>query len=136
MSKTVLITGASTGIGRATALLFQQRGWNVVASMRSPQNSPELASLPHTICLPVDVTQPETIHTAIDRAIAQFGSIDVLINNAGYALMGAFEACQMTEIRHQFETNVFGLMEVTRAILPHFRQRRRGILINVASVGR
>jgi NAD(P)-dependent dehydrogenase (short-subunit alcohol dehydrogenase family) len=135
MSKTVFITGASTGIGKVTAQLFQQQGWNVVATMRSPEKSPELANLPNVLCLPLDVTQVDTIHAAIDRAISQFGSIDVLVNNAGYALIGAFEACEMADIRSQFETNVFGLMEVTRAILPHFRLRRQGILVNVASVG-
>ncbi len=135
MSKTILITGASTGIGRATAQLFQQQGWNVVATMRSPEKSPELADLPNVLCLALDVTQPDTIHAAIDRAIAHFGSIDVIVNNAGYALIGAFEACEMAEIRGQFETNVFGLMEVTRAILPHFRQRQQGIVVNVASIG-
>jgi NAD(P)-dependent dehydrogenase (short-subunit alcohol dehydrogenase family) len=135
MSKTVFITGASTGIGRATAQLFHQQGWNVVATMRSPEKSTELANLPNVLCLPVDVTQVDTIHAAIDRAISQFGSIDVLVNNAGYALIGAFEACEMADIRSQFETNVFGLMEVTRAMLPHFRLRRQGVLVNVASVG-
>ncbi|WP_373542323.1 SDR family oxidoreductase [Chamaesiphon sp.] len=135
MSKTVLITGASTGIGRATAQLFQQQGWNVVATMRSPEKSTELANLPNVLCLPLDVTKVDTIPAAIDRAIAQFGAIDVLVNNAGYALIGAFEACDMADIRGQFETNVFGLMEVTRAILPHFRLRQQGILINVASIG-
>lgn len=135
MSKTIFITGASTGIGRATAQLFQQQGWNVVATMRDPEKSSELATLPNLLCLPLDVTKIDTIHTAIDRAIAQFGTIDVLVNNAGYALIGAFEACEMADIRGQFETNVFGLMEVTRAILPHFRQRQQGVLINVASIG-
>ena len=135
MTKTVLITGASTGIGRATAQLFQKQGWNVVATMRSPEKSPEFADLPNVLCLPLDVTQVETIHAAIDRAISQFGTIDVVINNAGYALIGAFEACEMADIRAQFETNVFGLMEVTRAILPHFRLRQQGVLVNVASVG-
>jgi NAD(P)-dependent dehydrogenase (short-subunit alcohol dehydrogenase family) len=135
MSKTVLITGASTGIGKATAQLFQQQGWNVVATMRSPDKDSELANLPNVLCLPLDVTQVDTIHAAIDRAIAQFGTIDVVVNNAGYGLIGAFEACEMTDIRGQFETNVFGLMEVTRAILPHFRLRQQGIVVNVASIG-
>lgn len=135
MSKTVLITGASTGIGRATAQVFHQQGWNVVATMRSPEKSPELANLQNVLCLTLDVTQVDTIHAAIDRAISEFGTIDVVVNNAGYALIGAFEACEMADIRGQFETNVFGLMEVTRAILPHFRIRKQGILVNVASVG-
>ncbi len=135
MSKTVLITGASTGIGKATAQLFQQQGWNVVATMRSPERDTELVNLPNVLCLTLDVTQVDTIRTAIDLAIAKFGTIDVVVNNAGYALIGAFEACDMADIRSQFETNVFGLMEVTRAILPHFRLRQQGMLINVSSIG-
>jgi NAD(P)-dependent dehydrogenase (short-subunit alcohol dehydrogenase family) len=135
MSKTVFITGASTGIGKATAELFQQQGWNVVATMRSIDRGAELGSLPNVLCLPLDVTQVDTIHAAVDRAIAKFGSIDVVVNNAGYALIGAFEACEMAEIQRQFATNVFGLMEVTRAILPHFRQRQQGVFVNVASIG-
>ncbi len=135
MTKTLLITGASTGIGRSTAKLFHQQGWNVVATMRSPDKDTELASLPNLLCLPLDVTKVETIQAAIDRAIGQFGSIDVILNNAGYALIGAFEACNLEDIRGQFETNVFGLMSVTQAILPHFRHCQQGILINVASVG-
>jgi NAD(P)-dependent dehydrogenase (short-subunit alcohol dehydrogenase family) len=135
MTKTVLITGASTGIGRATAQIFQQQGWNVVATMRSPEKETELANLANVLCLELDVTKVDTIHTAIDRAIDRFGSIDVVINNAGYALIGAFEACDMSDIRGQFETNVFGLMAVTQAILPHFRQREQGVFVNVASIG-
>jgi NAD(P)-dependent dehydrogenase (short-subunit alcohol dehydrogenase family) len=135
MSKTVLITGASTGIGKSVAQLFQQQGWNVVATMRSPDQNAELAQLPNVLCLALDVTKVETIQTTIDQAIAKFGAIDVVVNNAGYALIGAFEACDMADIRGQFETNVFGLMEVTRAILPHFRQRQQGVIVNVASVG-
>ncbi len=135
MSKTVLITGASTGIGKATAELFHQQGWNVAATMRSPEQATELASLPNMLCLPLDVTKVETIHAALDTAIARFGSIDVVVNNAGYALVGAFEACEMADVRGQFDTNVFGLMEVIRAILPHFRLRKQGIIVNVASIG-
>jgi NAD(P)-dependent dehydrogenase (short-subunit alcohol dehydrogenase family) len=136
MTKTVLITGASTGIGNATAKLFHQQGWNVVATMRSPDKDTELTNLGNNIlCLPLDVTKTETIHAAIDRAIERFGTIDVIVNNAGYALIGAFEACELTDIRSQFETNVFGLMAVTQAILPHFRLRKQGVLVNVASIG-
>jgi NAD(P)-dependent dehydrogenase (short-subunit alcohol dehydrogenase family) len=103
--------------------------------MRSPQQCSELASRPNVLCLCVDVTKVETIHAAVERAIEKFGSIEVVVNNAGYALIGAFEACEMAEIERQFATNVFGLMEVTRAILPHFRLRQQGVFVNVASIG-
>ncbi len=140
--KTVLITGASTGIGKATAILFQQRGWNVVATMRfpkgcvpPPQKVSDLAALDHLICLPLDVTMPASIHSAIAAAIGKFGAIDVVVNNAGYGLVGAFETSTPEQIQRQFDTNVFGLMAVTRAVLPHFRARKQGTIVNVSSVG-
>ena len=133
--KTVLITGASTGIGRATAILFQQRGWNVVATMRSPQKATGLATLENVICLPLDVTDPASIHSAIATAIEKFTAIDVIVNNAGYGLVGAFETSTPEQILRQFDTNVFGLMAVTRAVLPHFRTRRQGTIVNISSVG-
>ncbi|BAZ39803.1 short-chain dehydrogenase/reductase SDR [Calothrix sp. NIES-4101] len=133
-NKTVLITGASSGIGLEVAKIFRASGWNVVATMRNPENC-ELAQDEKILCLPLDVTRHETIENTIETAIARFGSIDALINNAGYALVGAFEACSQVEIERQFATNVFGLMAVTRAILPHFRDRRQGIIVNVASIG-
>jgi short-subunit dehydrogenase len=135
MAKTVFITGSSTGIGRSTALFFQQQGWNVAATMRSPEKSPDLQDIPNLRCLPLDVTDQATIQPAIEAALEGFGSIDVLINNAGYGLVGPYEACTEAEIRRQFETNVFGLMAVTRSLLPHFRWRREGMIINVASIG-
>lgn len=135
--KTVLITGASSGIGLATAKHFQQQGWNVAASMRNPADQPELARLPNVICPVLDVTKPESIRQAVDATLDRFGKIDVVVNNAGYALMGAFETCDTEQVRRQFETNVFGLMEVCRTVLPHFRRQRDGLFINVASmVGR
>jgi NAD(P)-dependent dehydrogenase (short-subunit alcohol dehydrogenase family) len=133
--KTVLITGASTGIGKATALLFQQKGWNVLATMRSPEKGTDLQHLDRCAVLPLDVTDAGSIERAIAQGIQQFGSIDVVVNNAGYALMGAFEPCDPVQIEKQFATNVFGLMGVTRAILPHFRQKRAGTIVNVASMG-
>lgn len=136
MPKTVLITGASSGIGLATAQVFQQQGWNVVATMRSPDKAPTaLTNLERVLCLRLDVTQPDTIAGAIAQSLDQFQQIDVLINNAGYGLMGAFEACSPERIEAQFQTNVFGLMHVTRAMLPHWRERRSGVLINVSSIG-
>lgn len=135
--KTVLITGASSGIGLATAKHFQQQGWNVAATLRNPADQPGLAALPNVICPALDVTDPASIKQALEITLDRFGKIDVVVNNAGYALMGAFETCDTEQIRRQFETNVFGLMEVCRTVLPHFRRQRDGLFINVASmVGR
>jgi NAD(P)-dependent dehydrogenase (short-subunit alcohol dehydrogenase family) len=132
---TVLITGASSGIGKAAALLFQKRGWNVVATMRSPDKVSDLQGIERLICVRLDVTDLATIEAAIAQAIEKFGSVDVVVNNAGYALMGPFEACALDQIRRQFETNVFGLMAVSQAVLPHFRARKSGTLINISSIG-
>lgn len=133
MSKTVLITGCSSGIGRETALLFQREGWNVIATMRTPARETELIHLPNVICPALDVTLESTIQSAIAEGIIRFGQIDVVINNAGYGLIGPFETFTAEQIDRQFQTNVLGLMAVTREILPHFREKRSGILINVAS---
>jgi NAD(P)-dependent dehydrogenase (short-subunit alcohol dehydrogenase family) len=134
MPKTVLITGASTGIGRAAAVLFHQNGWNVAATMRSPEKS-DLVQRDRLICPALDVTNADSIEAAIATTLERFQRIDVVVNNAGYALVGPFEACTPEQIEQQFATNVFGVMNVTRAILPHFRQQRAGIVINVASIG-
>jgi NAD(P)-dependent dehydrogenase (short-subunit alcohol dehydrogenase family) len=135
MSKTVLITGASSGIGRATAVLFQQKGWNVAATMRTPEKEKELAQLPNVLCVRLDVTDSASIDAAIKATLAKFGSIDAVVNNAGYGLVGAFEASTEEQIKRQFDTNVFGIMNVVRAILPYFRGRRAGIIANVTSMG-
>jgi NAD(P)-dependent dehydrogenase (short-subunit alcohol dehydrogenase family) len=135
MTQTVLITGASTGIGLATAMQFQKQGWNVVATMRSPNPTSPLATLDHVLCCPLDVTIPESIQSAVEAALVKFGAIDVLVNNAGYGLVGPFEAATPEQIEKQFATNVFGLMAVTRAILPHFRSQNSGTIVNVASIG-
>lgn len=133
MSKTILITGASTGIGKATAQFFVEQGWNVVATMRDPEKTGLKDA--RIISLRLDVTDPQTITRAIDETIAKFGAIDVVVNNAGYGLVGPFENATLEQIRRQYDTNVFGVMHVTRAILPHFRKRRAGIIMNVASMG-
>lgn len=133
MNRTVLITGCSSGIGRETAFRFQREGWNVIATMRTPTNEQELVELPNVICPALDVTQEATIREAITEGLVQFGKIDVVINNAGYGLIGPFETFSSDQIDRQFQTNVLGLMSVTREILPHFRKQRSGLLINVAS---
>lgn len=135
MKKTVLITGASSGIGKATALYFAQKGWNVAATMRSPEKEKELGKLSNVQLFALDVTREVSIEKAIADTLASFGQLDVLVNNAGYGAVGAFEAASQEQIRRQFDTNVFGLMNVVRATLPYFRQQRSGTIINVASVG-
>jgi NAD(P)-dependent dehydrogenase (short-subunit alcohol dehydrogenase family) len=133
-SSTVLITGASTGIGRAAAEYFQAMNWNVAATMRSPEKEQELNQLPNLKCIPLDVCDEASVRRAIQTTIETFGSIDVIVNNAGYGAVGAFEAASPEQVKKQFDTNVFGLMNVVREILPHFRGRRKGIIINVASI--
>lgn len=135
-NKTVLITGASSGIGLETALYFFEQGWNVIATMRKPE---ERRTLLHEKNLPdlihLDVMDSSSIRTAINYALDKYKKIDVLINNAGYAVYGPFEATTPAQITRQFNTNVFGMMEVTRKFIPLFRQQRNGIVINVASMG-
>jgi short-subunit dehydrogenase len=135
MAKTVLITGSSSGIGKATATLFAQKGWNVVATMRTPQEEKELIKFPTILCLELDVTKPETINKVISQTITKFQKIDVLVNNAGFSLVGPFEASSAAQVEQEFSTNVYGIMNTTREILPHFREKKDGIIINVASMG-
>ncbi|MFJ8135581.1 SDR family oxidoreductase [Streptomyces sp. NPDC096013] len=126
--KTVLITGASSGYGRATALHFLAQGWNVIATMRTPR----AGVLPESDRLRVvalDVTRPETIAAAFEAA----GPIDVLVNNAGIPSIGVFEGTPMDRVRDVFETNTFGVMATTQAVLPQFRERGSGVVINVTS---
>ncbi len=131
--KTVLITGTSSGYGRATAALFLERGWQVAATMRTPR--PDVFGGPHPRLriLPLDVTTPQSLESTLDQAEAALGPLDVLVNNAGIGVVGAFEATPMTTVREVFETNTFGMMALTQAIIPRFRQRRAGVIINVTS---
>jgi len=126
--KTVLITGTSSGYGLATARHFHARGWNVVATMRAPRDEvlPRSARLR---VLALDVTKPESIAAALEAA----GPIDVLVNNAGIGLFGAFEATPMATAREVFETNTFGVMAMTQAVVPQLRGRRSGVVVNVTS---
>lgn len=133
--KTILITGASSGIGKAAAKKFAAQGWNVIATMRSPEKEPELTQLDHILVTKLDVQDKDSIAQAIQLGIEKFGKIDTLVNNAGFGVLGAFELATSEQIRNQFNTNVFGLMEVTKAILPHFRQNHAGTIINISSMG-
>jgi NAD(P)-dependent dehydrogenase (short-subunit alcohol dehydrogenase family) len=126
MRKTILITGASSGFGRETAQLFHQQGWNVIATMRSPEKENELNKLDNILVTRLDVQDLGSITTAIAQGVERFGQIDVLLNNAGYGLMGVFESASREQIRKQYEVNVFGLMDVTRAVLPQLRKQSSG----------
>lgn len=126
--KTVLITGCSSGYGLETARHFLAQGWNVVATMRTPR--PELLPASDRLrVLPLDVTDPSSIAAVVQEV----GSVDVLVNNAGLGLMGAFEVTPMATVREIFETNTFGTMAMVQAFLPGFRERRSGRIVNVTS---
>ena len=135
MAHTILITGASTGIGKATAKHFQAHDWNVIATMRTPENEVELTGMNNVLVARLDVTDSESIHDAIQAGIEKFGSIDVLLNNAGYGAYGPLEAFSMEKIRRQFDTNVIGMLETTKAVIPHFRHNQSGTIVNISSIG-
>lgn len=133
--KTVLITGSSSGIGKASVQEFLEKGWNVAATMRDLNKSKELPSSKNLKTYTLDVTDPKTVKQAVNGAINDFGKIDVLVNNAGYGVDGVFEAMDDQVIRHQFDTNVLGLMRVTRAVIPHFRNNGGGKILQISSMG-
>jgi NAD(P)-dependent dehydrogenase (short-subunit alcohol dehydrogenase family) len=139
-SPTVLITGASSGIGRACIDAFAARGWNVVATMRSPdehrEREQDASGANGAVRVArLDVTDQASIDAAFALAIETFGHVDCVVNNAGYGLTGVFEATDDATIQRQFDTNVFGVMRVTRAAIAHMRPRRSGTIVNVTSMG-
>jgi NAD(P)-dependent dehydrogenase (short-subunit alcohol dehydrogenase family) len=131
------ITGASTGFGRILAEQVLDKGDKVVATARKPE---QIADLTHdhpdtALILALDVTQDTAIEAAVDSTIKHFGRIDVLVNNAGYGLAGAIEEATEDEYMPVFETNVFGLISLTKAVLPHLRKQRSGHIVNLSSIG-
>lgn len=134
MQKTIFITGASAGLGKATAKLFQSKGWNVIATMRNPEKETELNQLPNITLLSLDVTNPGEIKTTVAKAIITH-SIDVVFNNAGYGLMGAMEAFTDEQMLRQLDTNLLGVLRVTQAFIPHFREKQSGVFISTTSMG-
>ena len=126
--KTVLITGCSSGFGLETARYFLDRDWKVIATMRTPRED-VLPRSEHLRVLTLDVIDPESIRQAIDAA----GPIDVLVNNAGIGVLGALEGTSMETARDVFETNTLGTIAMTQAVLPQFRQRKAGVIVNVTS---
>ena len=135
MPKTLLITGASSGIGKATARHFHAKGWNVIATMRKPEQETELNQLPGVLVTRLDVQDTDSIAKSVQAGIERFGRIDVLVNNAGYGAYGPLEATPLARIRNQFDVNVIGLFATTQAVLPHFRRQGDGVIVNISSVG-
>jgi NAD(P)-dependent dehydrogenase (short-subunit alcohol dehydrogenase family) len=133
-STVVLITGCSTGIGRATAERLAKKGWNVYASARRPES---IEDLKQKGCktLALDVTDEASMRAAVDRVLAEEGAVGALVNNAGYSQSGALESVPMDQLRRQFETNVFGLLRMCQLVLPGMREQRHGRIVNVSSMG-
>lgn len=134
MEKVVFITGASSGIGLATAKLFQAKNWRVAATMRRPEEYADLQKIADIDCFRLDVTDNSSIKAAFSDVLGKFGRIDAIVNNAGYGLIGPFEAASEEQIRQQFETNVFGLMAVCREAIPVFRSQKKGCIVNISSL--
>jgi NAD(P)-dependent dehydrogenase (short-subunit alcohol dehydrogenase family) len=130
---TILITGCSTGFGKATAQHFLDKGWNVVATMRRPSDNSIQGPGDRLRVCALDVTDAASITAALNDAIGSFGGVDVLVNNAGVGQFSPIEATSDETIRHLYETNVFGVMAMIRAIVPHMRERGSGTIVNVTS---
>ncbi|AZO78146.1 MULTISPECIES: SDR family oxidoreductase [unclassified Bosea (in: a-proteobacteria)] len=133
MIKTVLITGTSSGYGKATAELFLRRGWNVLATMRRPESASFEVSSGRLKVLPLDVTDQSSIDAAIAEGVATFGAIDALVNNAGIGMASVVEATPDATIREVFETNTFGVFATCRAIIPQMRKQGGGHVVNLTS---
>ncbi|MCP3929761.1 MAG: SDR family oxidoreductase [Bacteroidetes bacterium] len=134
MTKKIFITGASSGLGKATAKLFADKGWNVLATMRKPEKELELNKWENITLLPLDVTDISQIKSTVAKATSM-GNIDVVFNNAGYGLAGPFEGAKDEQLVKQMNTNLLGVMRVTQAFLPHFRAQKKGLFITTTSIG-
>jgi len=132
--RAIFITGASSGLGRATAKLFLSKGWKVIASMRDPKKEKELGTLSGVTLMAMDVTDPTAIERAAEQVVAS-GGTDVVFNNAGYGLAGALEALTDDQIVRLVNTNMLGTIRTTKAFIPHFREKRAGLFINTTSLG-
>ncbi|MGD0753405.1 MAG: SDR family oxidoreductase [Anaerolineales bacterium] len=131
MSKVVLITGCSSGIGRDLAQRLAHSGYTVVATARKVES---LEDLPVALKLPLDVTSPESIQKAVEQTVREQGRIDVLVNNAGYALRGAVEEVPIEQVRQMFDANVFGVMRMIQAVVPQMRGQKAGRIINISTI--
>jgi short-subunit dehydrogenase len=135
MAKTMLITGASSGIGKEAAKIFAAHGWNVVATMRSPEKEQDLVPSDSMMLTRLDLQNAASIQETVDETLKKFGRVDLLVNNAGYGQYGLLEEVPPEKIWQQFETNVFGVIELMRASLPTMRRQLGGMIINVGSGG-
>jgi NAD(P)-dependent dehydrogenase (short-subunit alcohol dehydrogenase family) len=133
MARTVLITGCSSGFGRAAVVTFMHAGWNVVATMRNTADWQGAPPSDRLLVVPLDVRDDATITASVSRAIEYFGRVDCVVNNAGQGLFSVFEATPMETVQAMFDTNVFGAMRVMQAVLPHFRKLGGGRFVNVSS---
>lgn len=134
MPKTVLITGASSGFGREAAKMFHKEGWNLAATMRRPDAETELHQLENVEVMKLDVTDPATIQSAVVSTLNRFHGLHALINNAGFGGHGIFEEFTDEDIRAMFDTNFFGALNVSRAVLPIFRAQGEGAIVNITSL--
>jgi NAD(P)-dependent dehydrogenase (short-subunit alcohol dehydrogenase family) len=135
MAKTVLITGVSSGIGRVTAELFARNGWQVVGTVRDTTSMGAWASANNVLLLPLDVTSEQSVATAVNATLVTYGTIDALVNNAGYGQFGPLEGASSEDVELQFATNVFGVIALIRHVMPLMRKRREGVIVNVGSLG-
>jgi NAD(P)-dependent dehydrogenase (short-subunit alcohol dehydrogenase family) len=133
MPQTIFITGTSTGIGAAAVRLFAARGWNVAATLRHPAG--QFADLPNVRTYALDVMDEAAVTRVVQQAHQDFGGLNVILNNAGYGLVGPFETATAAQVQQQFATNLFGVFSVTRAALPLLRAQQSSVIINVTSVG-
>jgi len=132
--KSIFITGASSGLGRATAKLFASRGWKVIATMRNPERDTELKNISGVTLMSLDITDPQQIKTTAEQTLAIHG-IDVVFNNAGYGLAGPLEGLADEQIIRMVNTNLMGTIRTTKAFISHFREKRSGLFINTTSIG-
>ena len=132
--KAIFITGASSGLGRATAKLFASKGWNVIASMRDPKKEKELGNISGIQLMSFDVTDPHEIESVANQVVGS-GGVDAVFNNAGYGLAGPLEGLKDEQILRMVNTNMLGTIRTTKAFIPHFREKRAGLFINTTSIG-
>jgi NAD(P)-dependent dehydrogenase (short-subunit alcohol dehydrogenase family) len=134
MSRTIVITGTASGFGKLAVERFAHEGWNVVATVRKEADLRTHVGLPNVATLLLDVNNEQADLEFAERAIARFGRVDALVNNAGYYLAGPLEATTMDQVHRQFQTNVFGLIALSKAFVPIMREQRSGVIVNVGSI--